>query len=414
MQEAQVLDSKTSLRDSAPPVREAARIPAARPAPRPFIILGIVVAVGLSGLGVHATMVAGEESTDDGQIAADVVPLAPRISGTVKAVLVSDNQRVRKGQLLLLLDQSELAARVAQAKAELLIARAQADAAQAQVQIVSASAQGGLSSAKAMVSGSELDVRGAEAQIAVAQAALLHARAQAHKAQLDLDRVQSLHAGGAASQEQLDGAQIANDTAQATLAQAAASLAAAGEQRGAAHSRVAQAKGTLAASTPADARIAAARAEAALARARVQSTEAMLQIAELQFERAELTAPDDGIVSKLSVRAGQIVNANQTLAELVPTRSYVVANFKETQVGAMRPGQAAEIRVDAYPRHPFHAKVESLSAGTGSAFSLLPPDNASGNFVKVVQRVPVRLSFVEPPDRPLRVGLSADVTVSVR
>jgi membrane fusion protein (multidrug efflux system) len=128
-----------------------------------------------------------------------------------------------------------------------------------------------------------------------------------------------------------------------------------------------------------------------------------------------VAAPADGVVSRLGVHEGQLIQAGQPLASLVPVTTYVVANFKETQLKRIRPGQPAEVEVDAFPGAAFHAKVDSISGGTGARFSLLPPDNASGNFVKVVERIPVRLELVDPPaDLPLRAGLSADVTVRVR
>ena len=145
----------------------------------------------------------------------------------------------------------------------------------------------------------------------------------------------------------------------------------------------------------------------------MKSAEALLRLARLQLAYTQVTAPDDGIVSRLGVHEGQNVQAGQPVAELIPTRTFVVANFKETQIGRMSPGQRAEIRIDAYPGRVFEGTVESRSGGTGARFALVPPDNASGNFVKVVQRVPVRVAWSRPPDVPLAAGLSAVVTVRV-
>src|SRR6185312_5411392 len=157
----------------------------------------------------------------------------------------------------------------------------------------------------------------------------------------------------------------------------------------------------------------AARANADLAHARVQSAEAQLELARLQLGYTAVKAPADGIASKLTVHEGQLVAIGSPVIELVPTQTYVLANFKETQIGKMKPGQRADVKVDAYPGQKLEATVESLSGGTGSSFSLLPADNASGNFVKVVQRVPVRISWTKQPDVPLRAGMSVDVTVHV-
>jgi membrane fusion protein (multidrug efflux system) len=167
-------------------------------------------------------------------------------------------------------------------------------------------------------------------------------------------------------------------------------------------------------SAPIEAQLAAAKANADLAHARADGARAALDLAKLQLSYTKITSPGDGLASKLSVHAGQFVAVGQPVIELVPTTTYVIANFKETQIGRMRPGERAQIEVDAFPHRKFEGRVESLSGGTGSSFSLLPADNASGNFVKVVQRVPVRIAWVNPPsDVVLRAGLSVDATVYV-
>jgi membrane fusion protein (multidrug efflux system) len=174
---------------------------------------------------------------------------------------------------------------------------------------------------------------------------------------------------------------------------------------------VGEARGRLSQSSPIEAQIASARAQADLAHARVQSSQAQLDLARLQLSYTKVTAPADGIASKLSVHEGQQVSTGAPVIELVPTETYLIANFKETQITKMKPGQRADIKIDAFPGHKFSGKLQSISGGTGASFSLLPADNASGNFVKVVQRVPVRIAFDTRPDVPLRAGLSADVTV---
>jgi membrane fusion protein (multidrug efflux system) len=167
-------------------------------------------------------------------------------------------------------------------------------------------------------------------------------------------------------------------------------------------------------SSPIDAQIAAAHANADLAHARVQAAEAALELAKNQLAYTRVLAPADGMISKLSVHEGQLLQPGQSIAELVPSGTYVVANFKETQVGRIHEGQSVEVKIDAFSGKALHGKVESLSGGTGARFSLLPPDNASGNYVKVVQRVPVRIAWdPAPADLPLRAGLSAEVTVKV-
>ncbi|HET9596407.1 MAG TPA: HlyD family secretion protein, partial [Anaeromyxobacteraceae bacterium] len=332
------------------PAPEAAPVkiaPADDPAPRGrrrLVLGGAAVAAALlaAGWGVHAWLHRGDETTDDAQVESDVVAVAPRVAGAVSRVLVRENQAVRKGDLLVEIDPADYAARVRQAEAEVATARAQAAAADAQVQVAEAAARGGLAGARA---------------------SLAHAEAGARRANADLQRARELQKGGASTPAQLD------------AAEAAAALA---------EGQVGEARGKLEQSSPIGAQIAAAHAAADLAHARVKSAEAALELARLQLSYTKVVAPADGEVSRLSAREGQLVAAAQPLAQLVPSKSYVVANFKETQVGGMRPGQEVDVDVDAFGGHALHGKVESLSGGTGARFSLLPPDNASGNFVKVV------------------------------
>lgn len=389
--------------------RPAAAPPKSR---RPFLILGGIAVLVLGGLGIHSLLNAGKETTDDAQIEADVVAVAPRVGGQVLHVNVKDNQPVKKGDVLLELDDADYAARVKQSTAELESARAQAEAADAQLNVVTASATGGYSSAKAVVNGSTLQVASSAAQLAAAQAGLQRAQAEQTKAQTDLTRAEALFKANAVPQERLDNARISLESAHAAVAQAEAQVAVAKETRRMAQSRVEEATGRLSQSSPIDAQIASAKANAQLAHARVEAASALLDLAKLQLSYTRVVAPEDGMVSQLTAREGQMVQPSQALGQLVPQASYIVANFKETQIGAMLPGDEAEIVVEAFPGRHFKGKVESLSGGTGSRFSLLPPDNASGNFVKVVQRVPVRIAWEQTPDVPMRAGLSAEVTVT--
>ena len=228
-----------------------------------------------------------------------------------------------------------------------------------------------------------------------------------------MQRTRQLVTGNALPRERLDNAQVAYDATQAALAQAQAQVSVASEMRRAASSRVDEARGRLDQSTPIAAQIAFARANADLAHAHIKVAEASLELVRLQLSYTKIAASEDGLVTRLTVQPGQMIQVGQPLAELVPDRTYVVANFKETQVGRMRPGQRARVRIDAFPGVELEGKVESLSGGTGARFSLLPPDNASGNFVKVVQRVPVRIAWNQRPSVPLQAGLSTDVTVYV-
>jgi len=382
---------------------------------RAWFVLGGAVAMVTVGYGAFMAMTRGRVSTDDAQVEADVVPIGARVAGQVVAVPVAENQHVTKGDRLLQIDDADYVAKVNQAEADLAQAQAQQEQAESQEQIVSATAKGGMSSAQASVRGSSASVRSAESQITAARAALERATVEAKNADTERARAKELRATNAIAQAQLDSAQTAADAANAALAQAVANLDAAEQAKSGAVSRVAEAQGRLTQTAPIDAQMRAAHAATAYARAHVTSMQAALRIAKLQLEYTKIYAPEDGWVSKLMAHPGQLLSAASPIAELVPDKTYVVANFKETQIGEMRPGQEADVSIDAFAGTTLQGKVESISAGTGARFSLLPPDNASGNFVKVVQRVPVRVAFRSvPPEVILRAGLSADVTVHVK
>ena len=382
---------------------------------RPYVVLSLVVGGLLLLYFGFRFLTAGRENTDDAQVSTDMVPIAAKVSGTVTVVPVVDNQAVKKGDLLAQIDPADYENKVRLAEAEIQAAKAQAEAADAQVRIVEASSRGGLSTARATLEGSTSSVAGADAQIQAAKAAVLHAQADADKADTDLKRAQALRKDDAVPQAQVDSLTAAAAAEHAAVAQAQAQLAAAGEMKNTARSRIKEAEGRVEQSTPVEAQLAAARANAALSHARVASAETVLAQAQLNLSYTKIVAPEDGHISKLAVHAGQLVSVSQTITNVLPGATYIVANFKETQVGAMRPGQGASVALDAYPGRTFHAKVDSIAFGTGAQFSLLPPDNASGNFVKVVQRVPVKLLWTDlPADVRAEAGLSADVTVTTK
>jgi membrane fusion protein, multidrug efflux system len=390
-------------------------LPATKSRLRPYAILAIVAAVAAGSYFAFRWFTAGHENTDDAQIGADMVPISTRVGGSVVAVPVVDHQAVKRGDLLAQIDPTDYENKVKLANSEIQAAKAQADAADAQMRIVAASSKGGLSTARAALSGSASSVAGADAQIEAARAAVARALADADKADTDLKRAQSLRKDDAIPQAQVDSLMSAATAQRAAVTQAQAQLAAASEMRHAAQSRVAEALGRVEQSTPVEAQLAAAKANADLAHARVGSAETALAQAELNLSYTKIVAPEDGHISKLAVHPGQLVAPSQTITNVLPNATYVVANFKETQVGSIRPGQAADVSIDAYPGKTFHAKVESIAYGTGAQFSLLPPDNASGNYVKVVQRVPVKLVWADlPEDMDLQAGLSADVTVRTK
>jgi membrane fusion protein (multidrug efflux system) len=408
---------------SSEPVREGAlpEPPMAAPrrmskrAARPYLILAGVVLLGILGYLAFGLLLRGKESTDDAQVEADVVPMSARVSGVVRKVHVTDHQIVTKGQLLFEIDPQDLQAKVSQSEAEVAAAKAQAAAADAQVSIVEATSRGGLSAARAALSGSNASVGGADAQIASARANVVRAEAEASRADVDLKRAEALRKDDAIPQAQVDTARANAAAAAAALAQARAQTQVVQEMKLTAQTRVTESAARVAQSTPVDAQLATARANADLAHARIAGSEATLALARLQLSYARIEAPADGVLSKVAVHEGQLVQPGQQVVAVVPTATYVVANFKETQVGAMKPGQHVEIEVDAFPGRTLHGTIASTAPGTGSRFSLLPPDNASGNFVKVVQRVPVRILWSDlPPELHPSAGMSADVTVLTR
>jgi membrane fusion protein, multidrug efflux system len=405
---------RTIPEPNSPPTAEPQRVAPVvkRSRAKPYLILGAVVAVALVGYSAVSWLSRGKESTDDAQVDADVVAVSARVGGAVLKLHVTDNQQVHKGDLLVEIDPADLTAKEKQAQAELAAARAEAAAADAQVRIVVATSKGGLSAAQAQLSGTATSVASAGAQIEAAKAAVAHSQAEAARADTDLARAEALRKDEAVPQAQVDTARANAQAAHAAVAQATAQLASSEDMRRTAQTQIAEAKGRVEQSAPVDALLAVAQANADLAHARADAADASLAQTRLQLSYTRIEAPADGLLSRLAVHEGQLVQAGQQVVGIVPNTTYVVANFKETQVGNMRAGQRAEIAVDALPGRSFEGKVESTSPGTGARFSLLPADNASGNFVKVVQRLPVKIAWVNvPSDVKLAAGLSVDVTV---
>ena len=384
-----------------------------RRAKKAYLILGVVAAVVAAAWFGHRALTKGKQNTDDAQVEADVVPLAARVGGVVKTARVHDNQIVKAGDVLFELDPADLDVEVARTEAELEAAKAQLAAADAQVAVVQSSSAGGLSSARAALTGAGASVQSAGAATRAAEAAVARAEADLASAESDMKRTQELFDKQAGTRRDVEHAQQTRDVAKASLDSAKAQLEMAREQRGLAQSRVAEAQGHVTASTPVDQVIAGAQATAKLAAARVKAAETALAKAKLQLSYTTVTAPTAGMVSKLGAHAGQQIMQGQTLLMLVPLETYVVANFKEVQIGQMKPGDPVDVELDAYPGETFHGTVDTISPATGARFSMIPPDNATGNFVKVVQRVPVKITWTKPPAAAMRPGLSAEATVHV-
>ena len=400
----------------APQAKVVAPVPRKRKAMRAYLLLAGLAGVALAVYFIHGYMTRNEVSTDDAQIDADVLPISSRVLGVVAHMDVVDNQRVAAGAPLAELDDEDFKAKVESAQADLDAALEQADAADAQVDIVRSTSTGGLSSAQAQVRGMGASVRTAAAQVESAQAAVARAKADLDKAQSDYNRDKKLYAEGAVSGQTLENAKAARESAQASLDLANANLTGARDQKAAAESRVAEAAGRLEQSAPVNRQIAVAVAAAKLAHSHVASAQSALKLAKLQLGYTRIVAPVAGYVSKLGVHEGQMVQPGMTMLMIVPVQTYVVANFKETQLERIRPGDPVDVSIDALGGTTLHGQVDSIAAGTGARFSMMPPENATGNFVKVVQRVPVKIVWTkdQPELDQLHAGLSVEVKVHLQ
>jgi membrane fusion protein (multidrug efflux system) len=311
------------------------------------------------------------QSTDNAQVDGHIVPVLAKVGGYVKTVNVNENDRVKAGQLLVELDDADYRVRLQQAQADLAAAEA--------------TGGGGGFSGQA-----QAQVQSAAGQRAALDAQIGAARANANKADADLARARELVSKQIISQQQLDAARAAADVAHANLLAAERQAAAAG--------------GT----------VNTAEAGVRVAGARTLATRAAAENAQLQLDYTKITAPASGEVSRKQVEVGQLVSPGQPLLSIVAdTGIFLTANFKETQLAKIRPGQPVEFEIDAYGSCVGEGTVASVSGATGAKFALLPPDNATGNFTKVVQRVPVRIAVTKPcPGYTLRPGLSANVHVN--
>jgi membrane fusion protein (multidrug efflux system) len=398
------------------------------------------------------------ESTDDAFIDGHIIQISPKASGYVAKIYVDDNQQVKAGDLIVEIDARDYQTRLEQAKAALAAGIARENEARATVALTRATGSAGVQQATATVqrmrstvgasraaaASSQGRASQAESAIATAEANLQQARSQvtaaeaeATRANDDVGRYQQLLAKDEISRQQLDRATATAKTANAQVesarqrvvaataqvSEARSSQLAASEtarqtqvQIGGAQASVSEALGGLAQAKTASQKIAVSEAQAQTAGATTEQLRTAVQQAELELSYTKIYAPEDGRITRKSVEEGALVQIGQPLLAIVPGDVWVTANFKESQIGRMVPGQPVEISVDAYPDKVFKAHVDSIQAGTGSRFSLLPPENATGNYVKVVQRVPVKIVFDEPPDpkHMLAPGMSVVPEVAVR
>jgi membrane fusion protein (multidrug efflux system) len=360
------------------------------------------------------------EDTDDAQVDGHVMPLSARINGNIKQVLVMEGQLVHEGEVLVIIDPQDYVIAARQAQANLADALATAASSHWNVPVASATAWSGLDSAKAAVRNAEAGVSAAEQNLEAARAALLQAQANAEKSDADLRRYEQLVAKEDVSRQQYDQASAAAKANRAAVVFATAGVQSGDQALRQAEGKLLQAKADLRNAETAPQQVSLTRAKADAADAQVLQRRAQYAQAELNLSYAVIRSPVTGIVGKKSVEVGQNVSIGQELVDVVPLDDiWVTANFKETQLAHMRPAQAVEIKVDAYGR-TWKGHVTNLGGGTGSIFSLLPPENATGNYVKVVQRVPVRIDFDRSPtqdfngDGLLKPGLSVEPDVRIK
>jgi membrane fusion protein, multidrug efflux system len=412
-------------------------------------LLPVGVALAVLAAAAYGTWIWLESrhrvSTEDAYVEGAVVAISARVPGPVARVHVRDNELVRAEQLLVEIDPRDFQIRVEQARAAVAMATADARGARSEVPLARESTESRLQQARATLAAARVavDVGRAEADeararahsrraaTAAAQAEVALAESTAERTQLDLDRASRLATGGLIAQQEHDAVRTAHraaiatlDAAQRRLAQAERDAEAAEvetHRRGLsvqqAERRVDEAEALVADAQSQQTQVPVKEAAAGRAGASVEQAQADLAAAELQLTKTRILAPAAGLVSKKTVEPGQMVQVGQPLLAIVPLEGvWVVANLKETQVGRVRAGQPATVRVDTFPDRVFRGRVDSISAGTGARFSLLPPENASGNWVKVVQRLPVKILLEDYHANPhlLRAGMSAVVTIDVR
>jgi membrane fusion protein (multidrug efflux system) len=378
------------------------------------LVIGAIVLVILAIGGVWLwNYLSSFESTDDAQIDGHIYPISPRVSGRVIAVNADANQSVKAGQVLVRLDPTDYKVALERAKADLAQAQADARAALTQVPITTTTTSSQTATAGAGVVEAQAGVATAERQYEAAQARIREAEANYDKALKDVERFRPLVAKEEISRQQFDQAVATAAAMGAMVDTARANAEAAQRQVAQARARVTQAEAQQAGTRSAPQEIASQRARASSEEAKAQSERSNVQQAELNAQYTIVVSPIDGVVGRRSVEVGQQVQAGQDLMSVVSLNDlWVTANYKETQLRRMRVGQPVTVHVDALDRD-YKAHIDSFPGATGARFSLLPPENATGNYVKVVQRLPVKIFFDSGQDtaRMLRPGMSVETKV---
>jgi membrane fusion protein, multidrug efflux system len=375
---------------------------------------------------------AHHESTDDAYLEGHLHPISARITDTVQQVLIDDNQHVVEGQTLVILDPNDYKVRLDQAKAALDAAGREADTAEAAIRSTSQSAtaqttqaQGSIGEAKASIQAAKAAVTAAEAGVPRANAQLQETSATLQREETDLHRYQDLYSKEQVSKQTLDhqraSYQVAvagQAAAQEQVRQAQAELVAAQQGVVRTEAQLTNSEGGLQSAQATTLETRVRKSQFAAAQAAIAQATAELENAKLQLSYTMIKAPVSGRIGRKSVEAGQRVQIGQPLMAIVEDQPWVVANFKETQLEKMRTGQRVAVEIDTFPKHKFYGHVNSLAPGSGNEFALLPPDNATGNFTKIVQRIPVKIVLdqgsVRGYENLLSPGMSSVVTVATK
>jgi membrane fusion protein (multidrug efflux system) len=404
----------------------------------------MLVAIGVLAAFLYWWNSRSYESTDNAFIDGNIMQISSQVPGQVLKVHVRDNQHVKRGDLLVELDPRDYEARLAEAtsrlseavsrqngtKSNLRLTSAVTDAVVIQAESALAAARAQLEVFQARLNQDEDNIRAAEANLRQADARKDASNAEMQRAAMDVERYRALYKKDEISKQALDRAETeARATAANFEAASQAALAAAAQHAQArsaqaatlanisqAEALVRQSEGRLREAQSAPHQVEIRRADVDASHAKLKQLEAIVRQAELSLSYTRISAPDDGYVARKSVEPGNYVQVGQALMAVVSERLWVVANFKETQLRHMRPEQPVEITVDAYPQRKFNGKIDSIQSGSGARFSLMPPENATGNYVKVVQRVPVKILFTDtlPVEYKIGPGMSVVPKVKIR
>lgn len=435
------LDSTSAAKSTLEKAPEAAPetqtpAPAQKPRKRPVKLILAAAGVGAIAAGAFGLnwwqYASTHEETDNATVAGHIHQISARIPGNVEQVLVSDNQEVKAGQPLVKLDPRDYQVRLQQAQADLAAAEQKANTAQINIALSAKNAeasstesQGDIGKAQAAIAQARAQVTEAQAGIPRAQAQLAQAEANLQKAQTDYNRYSTLYSQGAIAQRDLDTARQAYQVAVAQrnaeeegIRQAQAKLAQTQQSVATAQSGLTASQGGLQQAEAKGIQTRVSQSDFGTAKTAIAQAQTALRNAQLQLSYTTITAPAAGRVGRKTVEVGQQIQPGTPLMALVSNEYWITANFKETQLDQIRPGQKVEIELDSFPHKKFEGRVDSISPASGAEFALLPPDNATGNFTKVVQRVPVKIVFnpesIKGYEALITPGMSAVVTVDLK